>query len=103
MAIYSSLIDSTALPISPSLASSAAITVMMFCNLNTTTEYVDIHVVAAADSPSDTNKVVNQLPIDPNDTFTFSTERLVLDSGDRIYASTTTPTQVSVTVSYVTI
>lgn len=103
MAIQSSLINSAATPISPSLGSSYAITVMMFCNLNTSIEYIDVHVVASGDSPTDTNKVVYQAPIDPNDTFIFSTERLVLDAGDRIYASTTTASQVSVTVSYVTI
>jgi hypothetical protein len=103
MAIQSSLINSAATPISPSLGSSYAITVMMFCNLNTTIEYIDIWVVASGDSAIDTNKVVNQVPLDPNDTFTFSTERLVLDPGDRIWAAVTTPNMVSVTVSYVTI
>lgn len=103
MAIQSSLIGSTAAAISPSLGSSYAITVMMFCNLNTTIEYIDVHVVASGDSPVDANKVVYQVPLDPNDTFTFSAERLVLDPGDRIYAATTTPNMVSVTVSYVTI
>lgn len=103
MAIQSSLINSTAAPISPSLGSSYAITVMMFCNLNTVIEYLDVHVVASGDTPTDTNKVVYQVPIDPNDTFIFSSERLVLEAGDRIYAATTTPNMVSVTVSYVTI
>jgi hypothetical protein len=76
---------------------------MMFCNLNTTIENIDIYVVAAGDTAIDTNKVAQQVPLDPSDTFTFSTERLVLSPGDRVYASTTTNNQVSVTVSYVTI
>ena len=103
MAILSTPLQSTTTAISPVLATDMAVTVMMFCNLNTTIEYIDIYVVAAGDTAIDANKVVQQVPLDPSDTFTFSTERLVLSPGDRIYASTTTNNQVSVTVSYVTI
>jgi len=103
MAILSTPLQSTATAISPVLATDMAVTVMMFCNLNTTIENIDIYVVAAGATAIDANKVVQQVPLDPSDTFTFSTERLVLSPGDRIYASTTTNNQVSVTVSYVTI
>jgi hypothetical protein len=103
MAILSTLLQSTATAISPVLGTDMAVTVMMFCNLNTTIENIDIHVVVSGDTTTNVNKVVQQVPLDPNDTFTFSTERLVLSPGDRVYASTTTDDQVSVTISYVTI
>lgn len=103
MAIQSTLLGNTTIAISPALNSDAAITAMLFCNLNTAIEYIDVHVVIEGATPSITNKIVNQAPIDPNDTFVFSTERLVLGSNDRIYASTTTSNGCSVTVSYVTI
>jgi hypothetical protein len=103
MAILSTLLQSTARAISPVLGTDMAVTVMMFCNLNTTIEYINIYVVASGGTTTDVNKVVQQAPLDPNDTFTFSTERLVLSPGDRIYATTTTNDKVSVTLSYVTI
>lgn len=103
MAIQNTLLGNITAAISPALISDAAITAMLFCNLNTVVEYIDVHVVVEGSTPSDTNKIVNQAPIDPNDTFIFSTERLVLGSNDQIYASTTTANGCSVTVSYVTI
>lgn len=111
MAILSTSLDSTAKAISPLLSSDSAITVMMFCNQNTPDpldvtagrQFVSIYAVAAGDTPSDTNKIGNEVPIDAADTFTFSSERLVLSPGDRIQASTTDSGQTSVTVSYVII
>ena len=103
MAIQSTLLGNTTIAISPDLTQDAAITAMLFCNLNTVVEYINVHVVIDGATPTDTNTIVNQAPIDPNDTFVFSTERLVLGIHDRIYASTTTSGGCSVTVSYVTI
>jgi hypothetical protein len=103
MAIQSTLLGNTTIAISPDLTQDAAITAMLFCNLNTVVEYIDVHVVVDGATPTDTNKIVNQAPIDPNDTFVFSTERLVLGVHDRIHAKTTTSNGCSVTVSYVTI
>ncbi len=111
MAIISSNLTNTPAAISPNLSTDSAITVMLFCNLNAPDplddsigrQFLDIHVVASGDTADTTNIIVNQVPVDAGDTFTFSTERLVLSPGDRIYASTTDTGQVSVTVSYVVI
>lgn len=111
MAILSTLLTSTAAPISPNLTGDTAITVMLFCNLNLPDQedsalgkqYLDIHVVADGASASNINKIVNQVPIDAGDTFVLSTERIVLGSGDRVYAKTTDTNEVSVTITYVVI
>lgn len=103
MAILSTLLATSTGPITPNLGTDVAITVMMFCNLNTAIENIDVHAVANGASPSNTNKIVDQAPVDPGDTFIFSTERLVLGAGDRIHASATTGNMVAVTVSYVII
>ena len=111
MAILSTNLNSTPIAISPNLVTDSAVTVMLFCNLNTPDplddsigrQFLDIHVVAVGNSANTTNIIANQVPVDAGDTFTFSTERLVLSPGDRIWASTTDATQVSVTVSYVVI
>jgi hypothetical protein len=111
MAILSTLLTSTAAPISPDLAGDTAITVMLFCNLNLPgledstlgKQYLDIHVVADGAAVSNTNKIVNQVPIDAGDTLILSNERIVLGPGDRVYAKTTDTNEVSVTITYVVI
>jgi hypothetical protein len=111
MAILSTSLATTPAPISPNLSTDSAITVMFFCNLNTANllnpalgrAFINVHVVPSGDSPGELNKIVNQVPIDAGDTFTLSTERLVLAPNDRIYAATTTLSNVSVTISYVVI
>ena len=111
MAILSTNLNSTPIAISPNLVTDSAVTVMLFCNLNAPDplddsvgrQNLDIHVVAAGSAVNTTNIIVNQVPVDAGDTFTFSTERLVLGPGDRIWAKTTDASQVSVTVSYVVI
>jgi hypothetical protein len=111
MAILSTLLTSTAAPISPNLAINAAVTVMLFCNLNLPNpadsalgrQYIDIHIVANGAAVSNTNKIINQVPIDAGDTFVFSAERIVLGPNDRVYAKTTDINNVSVTITYVVI
>lgn len=111
MAIQSTLLNNTLSAISPSIASDIAVTTLIFCNLNTPDpadetvgmQYLDVHIVASSSSAGNENKIINQLPLSAGDTFSFSTERVVLGVGDRIYASTTDTSQVSVTISYVTL
>lgn len=118
MAIQSSLLTTSTSAISPDAITAngkeVAITVMLFCNLNTPDpldvtvgrQYLDIYLVKNGELPDSlngSNKIANQMPVDAGDTFTFSTERIVLASGDRVYAKTTTNNQVSVTISYVLI
>ena len=103
MAIQNTLLQTSTTAISPILSTDGAITVVLFCNLNTTSEYIDVHVVKQGSSPNDTNKIVYQGLIESQDTFVFSMERLVLGPGDQIYANTTTNNMVAVTLSYVVI
>jgi hypothetical protein len=111
MAILSTTLSNTATAISPALTTDSAVTVMLFCNLNTPDpsnpesgkEFLDVYAVASGDTPSSSNKICSQIPIDAGDTFTFSTERIVLSPGDRIYASAANIGQLAVTISYVII
>lgn len=111
MAILSTSLTTTLTPISAVLNTDSAITVMFFCNLNIANpvdssigrQFIDVNVVPAGGAPSNLNKIANQIPVDAGDTFTFSTERLVLGPNDRIHAATTSSGEVSVTISYVVI
>lgn len=111
MAVANTLLDTIPTPVNISVAGDYAVTVMFFCNLNTPDpldpavgrEFVDIYVVPSGSSTGNQTKIANKVPIDAGDTFTFGTERLVLEQGDKIYASTTTQNKITLTVSYVLI
>jgi hypothetical protein len=115
VSIKNTLIDDTLQPIGPTASEVSnkdfAITVMFFCNLNSRDplditagrEFIDVYVASAGGAPASENKIINQLPLDAGDTFTFNTERLILNADDIIYASTTTLGSVSATVSYIKI
>ena len=85
-----------------------AITTIMVCNTvvpnpgheeDGLTQF-DMHFVKSGDPKSDTNKVINNLPLPAGETFTFDSEKVVLEEGDRIVLLGESPTVLSATVSY---
>ena len=117
MAILNTLLQDTPTAISPENVlingknKDVAITVMFFCNLNTIDpedaalgrQFLDIYVVPSGETTSPKNQVANKLPLDAGNTFAFDVERLVLSSGDRVFAMSTNSDQVSSTISYMAI
>lgn len=111
MAILSTLLQDSATAISPDLADNVAITVMLFCNNNTPDPLdsnagktlFDVYVVPQNGSISNENRIMNQVPLDAGDTFTFDSVRLVLSPGDRVFALSTNSNIVSSTISFVLI
>ena len=83
-----------------------ALTTLLICNngvndgsgVNDT--QVDVHVIPNGQSKSDANRIINDLPIDSADTFTFSTERLILEEGDTVVCVGAAPTVLSATLSF---
>ena len=84
MALVSTILTNSALPISDDLASSSAVTVMLFCNYNTPSsvdsalgrQWLEVYAVKDGDSPGTANKLMHRVPLDAGDTFTFSTDRI---------------------------
>lgn len=84
---------------------------IIFCNqelpnplqLDSNTTYLDVHLVANGDSPDTTNRIVNGLMIPAGETVFFDTERIVLQDGDSVVASTTSPAAITATISTVDI
>jgi hypothetical protein len=83
-----------------------AVTTIMFCN---TAAYdplnpmagltlLDLHFVKDTFGITNTNLVVNQLPIPAGETFTFDTEKIILGDGDRVVASAS-PANLVATIS----
>ena len=91
MAILSTNLNSTPVAISPNLTTDSAVTVMLFCNLNTPDplddsigrQFLDIYVVASSGTANTTNIIANQVPVDAGDTFTFEIANTDAGGGTR--------------------
>ena len=78
-----------------------AITSMFFCNTTSTDSILQVHLVPDGGTFRNDNKIIHNLTINPGDTFTFDTEKIILDSGDSIQAKADPPGSISATLSYV--
>jgi len=84
---------------------------IIFCNqelpdpiqVDSNVTYLDLHLVANGDSPSNVNRIVNGLMIPAGETVFFDTERIVLQDGDTVVANTTSPAVITATISTVDI
>lgn len=87
------------------------IATMIFCNqelpdpvqIDSNVTYLDVHLVPNGGSATNTNRIVNALMIPAGETVFFDTERIVLENGDSIIASTTSPAVITCTISTVDI
>ena len=78
-----------------------AITALYLMNDHNGTVVVQLHVVSDGDTAATANKIIKNLRIAAGDTYVVDTERLVLDNGDTIQASSNTDAVVHSTISYV--
>lgn len=84
-----------------------AVTCIWVCNTATynpaspTTDltYLDLHFVKQGDGITATNLIVSQLAVPAGETVTFDTEKIILDNGDRVVASSALPANLVATVS----
>jgi len=60
----------------------------------------DMHLVENGQPKSTTNKIVNAQIMPPGETFTFDSERIILEEGDSIILMGESPTNLVATVSY---
>jgi hypothetical protein len=83
-----------------------AITTIVVCNYATTTDasfdsQFDMHVIAGSGGvKSVTNKVLNAVAMPAQETFSFNTERLILEEGDRVVLNSPDSNRLSATISY---
>lgn len=66
---------------------SYAITAAYFCNLSTNAEILNVYLVSNGGGVGAASQIINNLTIDPADTFVLDTEKLVLENGDYIYGT----------------
>jgi hypothetical protein len=87
-----------------------AITTTIFCNTNvyssgspaTGTIELTLHVIPSGDARGAANMILNALPIPAGETFTFDTEKVVLENGDTLVALASAA-NLSATVSYMSV
>jgi hypothetical protein len=90
-----------------------AVTAMLFCNTAVNPEdeiytdggdtYLEVHFCAGGAATGPENMVLNNIPIPAGETFSFNDEKIILAPGDVINASTTSPANITATVSYITV
>lgn len=102
MSLQSTYLTTTATPIYTSSGSSAAMTfyVANYSNVNAT---FSIWAVQNGGSPSNVNVMYSNVTVLAGDTYLASTERLILDNGDGLYARCNANSAMSVTLTYTSV
>ena len=82
-----------------------AITTLLVCNYAATTSSInsssfDMHVIANSGVKSNTNKVLNNISMPAQETFTFNIERLILEGGDKVVLISPNSDRLSATISF---
>jgi len=75
----------------------SAVTGLYLVNLSLSAVTVTVYLVKDSDSASMVNTVYSDLTIDPAETIVLLTDRVLLDSGDRLQASASADFAVSAT------
>lgn len=107
MAIENSILPATQLDLlTVPAGKSYAITTIMVCNYATSgSAEFNLHIVKSGDPRGNSNIVVNALELPAGETFTFDSEKIVLEEGDFVSFAASPDsgggdTDLSATVSY---
>ena len=104
MAITSTLVASTTTTRIFLASGDQAITTIMFCNTDVSHDtLLDVYVVGSGGVVGTATTVLKQLGLPATETFVMDAEKLILSSGDAIYAQATQPFIVSASVSSVSL
>ena len=82
-----------------------AITTIVVCNYSTTSDAsfassFDMHVIPSGESKTNATKVLNTIAMPAQETFSFNTERLILEEGDSVVLNSPDSNRLSATISY---
>jgi hypothetical protein len=83
-----------------------AVTTILVSNYSTSTNSIndssfDMHVIKGSGGvKSDTNKILNNIEMPTQETFSFNVERLILEEGDRIVMISPDSDKLNATISY---
>lgn len=82
-----------------------AITTLLVCNYAATSSSInnssfDMFAIASGQPKSNANKVLNNISMPAQETFTFNVERLILEGGDKIVLTSPNSDRLSATISF---
>lgn len=100
MSINNTQVQSIAVPIF-SADSQYAVTTMVFCNVTTVTNTLSVYAVPDGQNPGPTTQIVNEVVLPGGESFSFDSERFVLELGDAFYAQCTYDNGITAIVSAV--
>lgn len=100
MAITQTTVGTSATAIYTSSGTSAT-TVIYFMNGHSASVTLQIHVVPSGGTASATNLIVKDLVVAASDTYVMDVEKLILENGDTVQASSDVAAVVQATVSYI--
>ena len=73
---------------------------MFLCNNGISAENVNIYAVQKGETASDSNIIIKNLTVSTGDTYEFSAEKFLLNSGESIVASGTNGNLITATITY---
>ena len=73
---------------------------MFLCNNGGSSETVNLYAVQNGAAASDSNIIIKNLTVSSGDTYEFSAEKFLLNSGESIIASGTNGTLITATITY---
>jgi hypothetical protein len=76
---------------------------MYFCNYSGVTRTLTLYAVPSGESADNTSIIVKDVEIIAADTYTLSTDRLILANGDKITAIADAGSAITATVSYASV
>jgi hypothetical protein len=81
----------------------SVVSVMYFCNTDSTARSFSLYAVPSAGTAGTTNQIYKNVLLQPSDTYVVDMEKLVLANGDTIQAVASANSAIAATVSYVSI
>lgn len=82
---------------------SRAVTVIYFHNISGASVTYNLYAVPSGGTAGDSNRIYGSKTLAVGDTYIIDTEKMILDSGDKLFANASANSAVVVTTSYTSI
>ena len=98
-------VSNTVLTTSPSAvytsSGNTVVTLLYFCNTSGGTRTVNVYVVPSGGSATSSTQIYKNVSITASDTLIIDSEKIILETGDKIFADADSGSSVTTTVGYI--
>lgn len=77
------------------------VTLMYFCNTDSSNHTMNLYLVPSGSSPGDSNIIYKNYNITSTDTLVVDKEKIILNNGDKVYANANANSVITTTVGYI--